>query len=125
MMVEELPARALDGISLALFTAFTLVAILLTLNQLLNLQLFVGIVLIDSLYLYLLAAFLLPLAFLAYSADGKPSKGPVPWYDWVLAAATFVTFCWFTYTARRAMRFSFLQSPAFSFWKVCAASAAR
>ena len=103
MMVEELPARALGGFPLALFTLFTVAAILLTLNQLLNLQLFVGFVLIDSLYLYLLAAFLLPLVFLAYSADGKPSKGPVPWYDWLLAAAAFVVFCWFTYTARRAL----------------------
>lgn len=103
MMVEELPARALAGFSLALFTLFTVAAILLTLNQLLNLQLFAGIVLIDSVYLYLLAAFLLPLVFLAYSADGKPSKGAVPIYDWLLALAAFIAFCWFAYTARRAL----------------------
>jgi TRAP transporter 4TM/12TM fusion protein len=103
MMVEELPARVLGGFPLAVFTFFTVAAICLTLNQLLNLQLFVGFVLIDSLYLYLLAAFLLPLVFFAYSGDGRPSKGPVPWYDWLLALAAFVTFCWFTYTARRAL----------------------
>ena len=98
-----MPARVLGGIPLALFTLFTAAAILLTLNQLLNLQLFLGVVLIDSVYLYLLAALLLPLVFFAYSADGKPSKGPVPWYDWLLAAAAFFTFCWFTYTARPAL----------------------
>ena len=46
-----------------------LLAIAITLNQLLNLQLFAGIVFIEGRYLYLLAALLLPLVFLAYSID--------------------------------------------------------
>ena len=64
-MVEELAARTLSGPALAVFCVCTVLAIAIALNQLLNLQLFVGIVFIENRYLYLMAAVLLPLVFLA------------------------------------------------------------
>src|ERR1051325_4537093 len=101
-MVEELVARPLSGPTLAIFAIATVLAILLTLNQLLNLQFFVAIVLIESRFLYLLAALLLPLAFLAY-AGNKSANAKVPWYDWVLAATSVVVFVWSACQAQRAL----------------------
>ncbi len=102
-MVEELPARTLSGISLAIFCAVTIAAVALTLNQLLNLQFFAGIVFIESRYLYLLAALLLPLVFLAYSADGSISSTAVPWYDWLLAVASAGALGWYAWNAQRSL----------------------
>jgi len=101
-MVEELAARPLLGAALAVFAAATVLALLLALNQLLNLQFFAGIVLIESRYLYLLAALLLPLAFIAYSG-GKRGGAAAPWYDWVLAAAAAAAMAWFAWQAERAL----------------------
>lgn len=102
LMVEELAARPLRGPALIVFAAATVAAVLLTLNQLLNLQFFAGVVLIESRYLYLLAALLLPLAFLAYSG-AKRTGSAVPWYDWVLAAASTAVLCWYAWQAQRSL----------------------
>ena len=101
-MVEELAARPLRGPALVVFAVGTVLALALTLNQLLNLQFFAGIVLIESRYLYILAALLLPLAFLAYSGAKRP-EGAVPWYDWVLAAAAMAALIWFAWQAQRSL----------------------
>ena len=50
----------------------------LSLNQLLNLHLFVGIVFIENRYLYLLAAALLPLIFLALPGAQSVVAGASP-----------------------------------------------
>src|SRR5215207_7861816 len=55
-MVEELAGRPMVGPMRALFVAAALVSTLLVLNQLLNLQLFAGVVFIENRYLYILAA---------------------------------------------------------------------
>jgi TRAP transporter 4TM/12TM fusion protein len=102
-MVEELAARELSGLPLAVFCIVTLLAVTITLNQLLNLHLFLGIVFIEGRYLYLLAALLLPLVFLAYAADARASTAPVPWYDWLLAAASAAALGWFAWNAQRAL----------------------
>ena len=102
-MVEELAARRLSGPALAVFCIITLLAIAITLNQLLNLQLFVGVVFIESRYLYLLAALLLPLVFLVYGANARAAETRVPWYDWVLAAASVATLGWYAWQAERAV----------------------
>ena len=102
-MVEELAARTLSGPALTVFCICTILAIALTLNQLLNLQLFVGIVFIENRYLYLLSALLLPLVFLAYAIDPKSSTGSVPWYDWLFALASAATLGWFAWQAQRLL----------------------
>ena len=103
-MVEELAARNLSGFPLVLFCIVTLLAIALTLNQLLNLQLFVGVVFIESKYLYMLAGLLLPLVFLVYGASVRSLTTSVPWYDWVLAAASAAAFGWYAWYAERAVQ---------------------
>jgi hypothetical protein len=65
-MVEELPYRELRGPALFAVCALTIVAMLVVVNQLLNLQLLIGLVFVENRYLYLLAATVLPVVFLAY-----------------------------------------------------------
>lgn len=103
-MVEELAARRLSGFARIFFCVVTVLAVAVTLNQLLNLQLFVGIVFIESQYLYLLAALLLPLVFLVYAADGRASTTDVPWYDWLLAVASAAALGWYAWNALVAVQ---------------------
>lgn len=102
-MPEELASRRLAGGALAVFCAATLGAAGLAVNQLLGFDFFAGIVLIESRYLYLLAAFLLPLVFIAYPAGRFASPRGTPWYDWLLAAAAFAALLWFAWQARRIL----------------------
>jgi TRAP transporter 4TM/12TM fusion protein len=102
-MVEELAARKLSGPALGFFCVVTLVAVALTINQILNLQFFVGVVFIESRYLYLLAALLMPLVFLAYGADARAAETGVPWYDWVLVAASAAALGWYAWNAQRVI----------------------
>ena len=59
MMVDEFTGRTLTGFARLLFAISAIVVTCLSLNQLLNLQLFAGIVFIENRYLYLLTALLL------------------------------------------------------------------
>src|SRR5215207_5783874 len=71
-MVEELAGRPMVGPMRALFVAAALVSTLLVLNQLLNLQLFAGVVFIENRYLYILAALLFPLT--TFGAAGLAAR---------------------------------------------------
>jgi TRAP-type uncharacterized transport system fused permease subunit len=75
------------GLARAVMIFGTLAAVLLSINQLFNLQLF-GFVMIEGLYLYLLAGIFLGLIFLCFRlGPGRPKQ--VPWYDWALTIAAF------------------------------------
>jgi hypothetical protein len=50
-MPEELPYRELSGLPLVASCVLTVIAVLVVMNQLLNLQLFAGIVFVDNRYL--------------------------------------------------------------------------
>jgi TRAP transporter 4TM/12TM fusion protein len=102
-MVEEITPRFLTGAPLAIFCITTMLAVAVTLNQLLNLHLFAGIVFIESRYLYLLSALLLPLAFLAYAGGAQADTAAVPWYDWLLAVASAAAVGWFAWNAQRVI----------------------
>jgi TRAP transporter 4TM/12TM fusion protein len=102
-MVEELAPRELTGLPLAIFCTVTVVTVAIAINQLLNLQLFVGVVFIESRYLYLLGALLLPLVFLAYEADLRHGSVFVPWYDWLLAAASALALGWYAWKAQAVL----------------------
>ncbi len=84
------------------FALAAIVATFLALNQLLNLQLFVGVVFIENRYLFLLAATLFPLVFLAFPGR-KGGTGTVPVYDWVLAALSAGLLIWFSFQAERIL----------------------
>ncbi len=103
LMPEELASRRLGRVSLAIFCLGTLLGTALSINQLLGLDFFAGIVLIESRYLYLLAAFLLPLVFIAYPFGKRARLHGTPWYDWLLAAVAFAAMLWFAYQAKRIL----------------------
>src|SRR5688500_8774778 len=102
LMVEELAARPLGPAARALLAIVALLAALLAVNQLLNLQLFAGIVFIENRHLYLLAAVLFPPVFVALPASAR-SRGPTPWYDWLLAALSCALLVWFAWHAERIL----------------------
>jgi TRAP transporter 4TM/12TM fusion protein len=102
MMVEELAGRRLAGPARVTFALAAVAAAGLSLNQLLNLQLFVGVVFIENRYLFLLAAVLFPLVFLAFPLR-RGESGSVPWYDWILAAASCAMLLWFAVKADRIL----------------------
>jgi TRAP transporter 4TM/12TM fusion protein len=76
---------------------FTLAAIGVAINQLFNLRLG-GYSLLEGMYLYVLAGFFLSLTFVTFRAWG-PASPRVPWYDWMLAAATILIAGYFVITA--------------------------
>ena len=102
-MPEELEHRRLSPPWTAVLVAFSAAAVALALNQLLNLQLFAGVVFVENRYLFLLAAALLPLVFIAYPAGRAAPRDRVPWYDAALAAATFIVAGWFASQADRIL----------------------
>jgi len=102
LMVDEFTGRKLTGFARLLFAISAIVVTCLSLNQLLNLHLFVGVVFIEQRYLYLLAAALLPLIFLIFPAH-KRSTNVVAWYDWLLAALAFALLIWFALQAERIL----------------------
>ena len=81
--------------------ALTLIATFLAINQLFNLQLLVGLVLLDNRYLYGLAGLFLAQAFLLRPAHGGAPKEQAPWYDWLLAAAALATSAYFLWNGER------------------------
>ncbi|MGE3869563.1 MAG: TRAP transporter permease [Pseudorhodoplanes sp.] len=102
VMPEEIEARPVAGLVRLALALGGIVSIALALNQLLNLQLFAGIVLIENRYLFLLAASLFPLVFLMLPGGGRAGRY-VPWYDWMLAAIACALLLWFALQADRIL----------------------
>jgi TRAP transporter 4TM/12TM fusion protein len=103
LMPEELAYRGDRGWVGLLTAGAAVLASLIVLNQLLNLGFFVGAVMIDTRYLYVLAALILPLVFLCYPAAGGTGAASVPWYDLLAAAATFAIGLWLAWNAYRSL----------------------
>lgn len=80
---------------------FTLAAIGIAINQLFNLRIG-GYSFLEGMYLYVLAGLFLSLTFITFRAWGPPSPH-VPWYDWLLAAATIVVTGFFVATAGQSL----------------------
>lgn len=102
-VAAELQARTrtLTGFWKVVAISFGVVAIFLALNQLLNLGFFVGVVLLDTAYLYALAALLVGLVFLFVPATKGAPRDHVPWYDALFFVATCAVFFYFTFNANR------------------------
>lgn len=103
LMPEELAYRPPSGWVGAATACAAVLACAIVLNQLLNLGFFVNFVLLDTRYLYVLAALMLPLVFLCYPASGKANASGVPWYDVAAATAAFVIGLWLAWKAERAL----------------------
>ncbi len=80
---------------------FTLAAIGIAINQLFNLRIG-GYSFLEGMYLYILAGLFLSLTFITFRAGGAPSP-KVPWYDWLLAAATVGISVFFVMTAGQSL----------------------
>jgi len=101
-MVDGLTGRTIGGAAAVPFALGGLAATFLALNQILNLQLLVGVVLIENRYLFLLAATLFPLIFLAFPL--RPGmRAAVAWHDWLLAAFACGLLVWFAWQAERIL----------------------
>jgi TRAP transporter 4TM/12TM fusion protein len=102
-MVEELPYRSLSGLALVASCLLTIVVLLVVLNQLLNLQLFAKIVFVENRYLFLLAALVLPVVFLAYPVRRDLAAQPLPWFDALLSFLALAAGLYFTWHAQRIL----------------------
>jgi TRAP transporter 4TM/12TM fusion protein len=85
------------GVLIAVATA----AILLALNQLLNLGFFVGKVLLGTAYLYWLCALLAGCVFVVIPASKRARRDGVPWYDAALFLVNAAVFAYFALNAHR------------------------
>lgn len=85
--ISEGPAdRRLSGLALWVVMTLGVIGIFLNINRLFNFQFFVGVLLIDTSYYYLLTGIFLALVFLVYPM--RQGIEGVPWYDWVFFAVT-------------------------------------
>ncbi len=106
--------RPLTGPWLAVFVLLTLAGLFLAINHLFNLRFFVGFVLLENRYLYLLLATFFSSAFLLFPA-GKETGARVPWYDVVLFLAALACSCYFAWHGERMVREAWeFQAPAFA-----------
>jgi TRAP transporter 4TM/12TM fusion protein len=99
-MPEEVAYRRLTGIPAAIVAVATLAMILVVLNQLLNLQWFAGITILENQYLFILAAAFVPTAILCYPIITAHVARPIPWYDWLLVLAGAAIPAYFAYTGK-------------------------
>ena len=81
--------------------AVGLAAILLALNQIMNLGFFVGKVMLDTQYLYALCALLAGCVFILVPAGKGAERDHVPWYDALLFFANVAVFGYYAFNAHR------------------------
>jgi TRAP transporter 4TM/12TM fusion protein len=109
-VAEDVPEEAVElryrklppawrGVLIVVATA----AVLLALNQLLNLGFFVGKVLLGTAYLYWLCALLAGCVFILVPATKRARRDGVPWYDAVLYFLTVAGFAYFALNAHRIL----------------------
>ncbi len=82
-----------------LFIAFTIASTFLAVNQIFGLEFFVGVVLLDSRYHYLLMGLLLSMVFIIFPATPRPPQQAIPWYDYVLFLLTLALGAYFALNA--------------------------
>ena len=81
-------------------TVMTAVSIFLAINQIFNLGLFVGYVMLDSRYMYLITGIMLCMVFITFPAN-KRSLSHIPWYDSAVMITIAVIFSYFAFNAER------------------------
>jgi TRAP transporter 4TM/12TM fusion protein len=93
--------RQLSPLWTAIVILFGAGSIFLALNQILNLGFFIGQVLLDNTYLYLIGGLLVSVVFLLFPAHARASKTRVLWYDAVLFVLTVAVFFYFGLQGKR------------------------
>ncbi|MEO8558793.1 MAG: TRAP transporter large permease subunit, partial [Rhodospirillales bacterium] len=97
---EDPEARSLrlTGAAFVATLVLTVVALLVSINQIFNLGAF-GLRPISTAYYYLVIAVFGAIGFLAYPAR-KADKGTARWFDWALAAVILAVGLWLAFNAR-------------------------
>ena len=78
----------------------TACSIFLAINQIFNLGFFIGYVMLDSRYMYLITGIMLCMVFVTFPAN-KRSLDYIPWYDCAIMIALTVIFSYFAFNAER------------------------
>lgn len=92
---RELPARWRTVMAI-----MTSVAIILAVNQIFNLGFFLGYVMLDSRYMYLITGVMLCMVFITFPGS-KNSPDRVPWYDIGIMLCIAVIFSYYAFYAER------------------------
>jgi len=109
--------RTLSRGWLAVLVGFSTVGTFLAVNQLFNLRLLFGYVLIENRYLYLLLASFFSLTFLIFPATKRAPRDRVPWYDVLLFLAAALTPCYFAWNGLRILQEAWeFKAPAEAVW---------
>lgn len=108
--------RPLRGAWFAVFVLLTLAGLLLAVNQFFNLRFFVGFVLLENRYLYLLLATFFSSTFLLFPA-AKERGARVPWYDVLLFFTALGSSVYFAWNGERMVREAWeFQAPVQAVW---------
>ena len=81
-------------------TIMTASSVLLAINQIFNLGFFIGYVMLDSRYMYLITGVMLSMVFITFPAN-KASLNRIPWYDSVIIFLIALIFSYFALYAER------------------------
>lgn len=98
--VQSLRYRELPETWRKVMAAMTAFSIILAINQIFNLGFFVGYVVLDSRYMYLITGVMLCMVFITFPAN-RHSPTHVPWYDIAIMVVIAVIFSYYAYFAER------------------------
>ena len=102
--VEVTRHRRLPPAWQVILIVFGIASIFLAVNQLLNLQFFVGYTTLTSTYLYVIAGLLVSPVFLVFPAHARAPMDRVPWYDAVLFVLLLGILMYFAYNGTRIVQ---------------------
>ena len=98
--VQKLRYRELPEKWQKVMALMTAISIILAVNQIFNLGFFVGYVMLDSRYMYLITGVMLCMVFITFPAT-KHSPTHVPWYDIAIMAVIVIIFSYYAFYAER------------------------
>lgn len=97
---KKLRYRELPEIWRKVMAIMTACSIILAINQIFNLGFFVGYIMLDSRYMYLITGVMLCMVFITFPAS-RHSPVNVPWYDIVIMASIAIIFSYYAFYAER------------------------
>ncbi|MFV0296272.1 MAG: TRAP transporter permease [Hyphomicrobiaceae bacterium] len=87
----------MSGLTLWIVMVLGIAGILLNINRLFNLQFFMGVLMIDTSYYYLLAGLFLALVFLVYPAQDAREDGKASLFEWIIFALSCLAVAYVSY----------------------------
>ena len=97
---KSLRYRELSKAWRKIMAAMTACSIILAVNQIFNLGFFVGYVVLDSRYMYMITGVMLCMVFITFPAN-RHSPTHVPWYDIGIMVVIAIIFSYYAYFAER------------------------